>query len=558
MNFNMSENLKESLKAWEDKTLAPLLAKRPERKEEFVSLSDHDIRRLYTPLDTENIDYGRDLGNPGEYPYTRGIHATMYRGRLWTMRQFAGFGTAKDSNKRYQYLLKQGQTGLSVAFHMPTIMGYDSDHDRSRGEVGKVGVSIDTLADMEALFDGIPLDQVTTSMTINAPASILWAMYLVVAEKQGVPWEKVGGTTQNDILKEYIAQKSWIYPPRPSMRLIVDMMEFAKDHVPRWNTISISGYHIREAGSTAAQELGFTLADGIGYVQAGIERGMDVDDFAPRLSFFFNAHSDFFEEIAKYRAARRIWARVMKERFGAKKAKSMMCRFHTQTAGCSLTAQQPYNNVVRTTIQAMAAVLGGTQSLHTNSLDETLSLPTEEAVTLALRTQQIIAEESGIPATIDPFAGSYFVEKLTNEIEAQALKYIENIDKMGGIIEAIERGYPQQEIGNASYKYQKQLEVGDKVIVGINKYVDDSDQDIPTLMISDETEVEQIQNVKKIKASRNQSDVDQKLASLKEAAKSTDNVMPFIIDAVRSYASLGEICDVFRECFGEYHDPKWL
>lgn len=554
----MTKDLKKNFDRWEKDTLKPLLEKRPERQDNFVSLSDHEIRRLYTPLDVQDIDYEKDLGNPGEFPYTRGIHATMYRGRLWTMRQFAGFGTAKDSNKRYHYLLKQGQTGLSVAFHMPTIMGYDSDHDRSRGEVGKVGVSIDTLADMEALFDGIPLDQVTTSMTINAPASILWAMYLVVAEKQGVSWDKVGGTTQNDILKEYIAQKSWIYPPRPSMRLIVDMMEFAKDHVPKWNTISISGYHIREAGSTAAQELGFTLADGIGYVQAGIERGMDVDDFAPRLSFFFNAHSDFFEEIAKYRAARRIWARVMKERFGAKNPKSMMCRFHTQTAGCSLTAQQPYNNVVRTTIQAMAAVLGGTQSLHTNSLDETLSLPTEEAVTLALRTQQIIADESGIPATIDPFAGSYFVEKLTDEIEAQALTYIENIDKMGGIIEAIERGYPQQEIGNASYKYQKQVEVGDKIIVGVNKYVDQSDHDIPTLTISDETEAEQVQNVKKVKASRNQSEVNQKLAALKAAAQGTENVMPFIIDAVRSYASLGEICDVFRECFGEYHDPKWL
>jgi len=554
----VTKDLKKNFDRWEKDTLKPLLEKRPERQDNFVSLSDHEIRRLYTPLDVQDIDYEKDLGNPGEFPYTRGIHATMYRGRLWTMRQFAGFGTAKDSNKRYHYLLKQGQTGLSVAFHMPTIMGYDSDHDRSRGEVGKVGVSIDTLADMEALFDGIPLDQVTTSMTINAPASILWAMYLVVAEKQGVSWDKVGGTTQNDILKEYIAQKSWIYPPRPSMRLIVDMMEFAKDHVPKWNTISISGYHIREAGSTAAQELGFTLADGIGYVQAGIERGMDVDDFAPRLSFFFNAHSDFFEEIAKYRAARRIWARVMKERFGAKNPKSMMCRFHTQTAGCSLTAQQPYNNVVRTTIQAMAAVLGGTQSLHTNSLDETLSLPTEEAVTLALRTQQIIADESGIPATIDPFAGSYFVEKLTDEIEAQALTYIENIDKMGGIIEAIERGYPQQEIGNASYKYQKQVEVGDKIIVGVNKYVDQSDHDIPTLTISDETEAEQVQNVKKVKASRNQSEVNQKLAALKAAAQGTENVMPFIIDAVRSYASLGEICDVFRECFGEYHDPKWL
>lgn len=552
------DSLKESLSNWEKDVLGPALERTPERKEAFTTLSDEEVNRLYTPLDIEELDYDKDLGHPGNYPYTRGIHSTMYRGRLWTMRQFAGFGTAKDSNKRYQYLLKQGQTGLSVAFHMPTIMGYDSDHDRSRGEVGKVGVSIDTLADMETLFDGIPLDQVTTSMTINAPASILWAMYLVVAEKQGVDWSKVGGTTQNDILKEYIAQKSWIYPPRPSMRLIVDMMEFAKDHVPKWNTISISGYHIREAGSTAAQELGFTLADGIGYVQAGCERGMDVDDFAPRLSFFFNAHSDFFEEIAKYRAARRIWARVMKERFGAKNPKSMMCRFHTQTAGCSLTAQQPYNNVIRTTIQAMSAVIGGTQSLHTNSLDETLSLPTEEAVTLALRTQQIIAEESGIPATIDPFAGSYFVEKMTFDIEKKALEYIENIDKMGGIIEAIEKGYPQQEIGNASYKYQRQVEADEKIVVGINRYVDDTEQEVPILTIGEEVEKEQIQNVKKVKQERDQAKVDACLASLKEAAKGTENVMPYILDAVRAYASLGEICDVFRDTFGEYHDPKWL
>ncbi|MCB1197694.1 MAG: methylmalonyl-CoA mutase family protein [Deltaproteobacteria bacterium] len=554
----MSKDLQENLKRWEKETLSPALAKKSERKEEFTTLSDHPVKRLYTPLDTQEIDYTKDLGNPGQYPFTRGVHSTMYRGRLWTMRQFAGFGTAKDSNQRYHYLLKQGQTGLSVAFHMPTIMGYDSDHDRSRGEVGKVGVSIDTLADMETLFDGIPLDQVTTSMTINAPASILWAMYLVVAEKQGVSWDKVGGTTQNDILKEYIAQKSWIYPPRPSMRLIVDMMEFAKDNVPRWNTISISGYHIREAGSTAAQELGFTLADGIGYVQAGVERGMDVDTFAPRLSFFFNAHSDFFEEIAKFRAARRIWARTMKERFGAKNEKSMMCRFHTQTAGCSLTAQQPYNNVIRTTLQAMSGILGGTQSLHTNSLDETLSLPTEEAVTLALRTQQIIAEESGIPATIDPFAGSYFVEKLTNEIEAKALEYIDNIDKMGGVIEAIEKGYPQQEIGNASYKYQRQVEEGEKVVVGVNKYVDATNQEVPILMISDDVEKVQIENVQKVKANRDQAKVDACLQNLKQAAQGTDNVMPFILDAVREYASLGEICDVFRDVFGVYHDPKWL
>jgi len=438
------KDIKKSLQEWENTNLKKVLEKSPERKEKFTTISNHEIQRLYTPVDTENIDSEKDLGFPGQFPYTRGIHETMYRGRLWTMRQFAGFGTAKDTNKRFQYLLEQGQTGLSVAFHMPTIMGYDSDHDRSRGEVGKTGVSIDTLEDMETLFHGIPLDQVSTSMTINAPATILFSMYLIVAEKQNVSWDRVRGTTQNDILKEYIAQKSWIYPPKPSMRLITDMIAFSTENVPKWNTISISGYHIREAGSTAAQELAFTLADGIAYVQAGKDKGMDVDAFAPRLSFFFNAHNDFFEEIAKYRAARRIWARVMKERFKAKNPKSWMCRFHTQTAGCSLTAQQPYNNVVRTTIQALAAVMGGTQSLHTNSLDETLALPTEESVTLALRTQQIIAEESGVAATIDPLGGSYFVEKLTNEIEKKALDYIDRIDKMGGMISAIEKGYPQK------------------------------------------------------------------------------------------------------------------
>jgi len=530
----------------------------PERQKSFTTISNHEIRRLYTPLDVEGLDYERDLGNPGEFPYTRGIHPTMYRGKLWTMRQFAGFGTAKDSNKRYHYLLEHGQTGLSVAFHMPTIMGYDSDHDRSRGEVGKVGVSIDTLDDMETLFHGIPLDKVTTSMTINAPASILFSMYIAVAEKQGVPWTKVGGTTQNDILKEYIAQKSWIYPPKPSMRLIGDMIAFATREVPKWNTISISGYHIREAGSTAAQELGFTLADGIGYVQAGIDAGMDVDAFAPRLSFFFNSHCDFFEEVAKFRAARRIWARVMKDRFKAKNPKSWMCRFHTQTAGVSLTAQQPYNNVIRTTLQALAAVVGGTQSLHTNSLDETLSLPTEEAVTIALRTQQIIAEESGVAATIDPFAGSYFVENLTNEIEKQALDYIQKIDDMGGIINAIEKGYPQREIGNSAYLFQQQLEKKEKIIVGVNKYVVEETTDIPILTVDEKAEEIQIENVKRIKATRNNQNVKAALARLKEAAKTKENVMPHILNAVREYGSLGEICDVFRDCFGEYHDPKWL
>lgn len=552
------ENIKKSLKEWEETIVKKALEKKSEREKKFTTISNHEVKRLYTPVDTQGLDYEKDLGYPGQYPYTRGIHETMYRGRLWTMRQFAGFGTAKDSNRRFHYLLEHGQTGLSVAFHMPTIMGYDSDHERSRGEVGKTGVSIDTLEDMETLFHGIPLDRVSTSMTINAPAAILFSMYLAVAEKQNVPWDKVCGTTQNDILKEYIAQKSWIYPPQPSMRLITDMIAFATENVPKWNTISISGYHIREAGSTAIQELAFTLADGIAYVQAGVEAGMDADAFAPRLSFFFNAHNDFFEEIAKYRAARRIWARVMKERFKAKNPRSWMCRFHTQTAGCSLTAQQPYNNVVRTTVQALAGVLGGTQSLHTNSLDETLALPTEEAVTLALRTQQIIAEESGVAATIDPLGGSYFVEKLTNEMEEKALEYINRIDQMGGMIPAIEKGFPQKEIGNAAYTYQKQLETKEKIIVGVNKYIVEEEEPIPTLMLDENVETQQIENVKRVKAKRDNVLVKKRLDQLKKAAQGTENVMPHILDCVRAYASLGEICDVFRSVFGEYHDPKWL
>ncbi|MCB0308161.1 MAG: methylmalonyl-CoA mutase family protein [Bdellovibrionales bacterium] len=551
-------DLKEKYKKWEDTQLKKTLEKKPERKQKFSTLSDHVIERLYTELNLKDFDYARDLGDPGEYPFTRGVHETMYRGKLWTMRLFAGFGTAKDSNKRFHYLLEQGQTGLSVAFHMPTIMGYDSDHPRSKGEVGKTGVSIDTLEDMETLFKGIPLGEVTTSMTINAPATILFAMYLAVAEKQGVDWKKIRGTTQNDILKEYIAQKSWIYPPKPSMRLITDMMAYASEHVPGWNTISISGYHIREAGSTAVQELAFTLADGIAYVEAGIKTGLDVDTFAPRLSFFFNSHNDFFEEIAKMRAARRIWAKVMKERFKAKNPKSWMLRFHTQTAGCSLTAQQPYNNVIRTTVQALAAVMGGTQSLHTNSLDETLSLPTEETATIALRTQQIIAEESGVAATIDPLAGSYFIETLTNEIENEAMDYIQRIDDMGGMVDAIENGFPQREVGNSSYRYQQQVEKKEKIIVGINKYIVENEKPIPTLYVDEKVEQEQIENVKRIKSQRDQAKVKMYLEELKSAAKGSDNVMPHILNCVRAYGSLGEICDVFRDVFGEYHDPKWL
>ncbi|RJO69422.1 MAG: methylmalonyl-CoA mutase [Myxococcales bacterium] len=543
---------------WTVEELARTLAAAPERQKQFTTLSDAPMERVYTPADVADLDYERDLGMPGQYPFTRGIQPTMYRGRLWTMRQFAGFGTPADTNRRYHYLLKNGQTGLSVAFHYPTLMGYDSDSVRSKGEVGKCGVAIDTLRDMEILFDGIPLDKVTTSMTINPPASILLAMYLVVAEKQGVPWSKVGGTCQNDILKEYIAQKSWIYPPEPSMRLITDMIAFATEHAPLWNTISISGYHIREAGSTAAQELAFTLADGIGYVQACVNAGMDVDSFAGRLSYFFNAHNDFFEEIAKYRAARRMWAKIMRERFRAKKPRSWMCRFHTQTAGCSLTAQQPYNNVVRTTIQALAAVLGGTQSLHTNSLDETLALPTEAAVTIALRTQQIIAEESGVANTIDPLGGSYCVEAMTNRIEAEAWAYINKIDELGGIIKAIEAGFPQREIADAAYKYQRQLETHEKEVVAVTKYQMGDGQRIPTLYIEEETERRKIADLTKVKASRDPAAVRRHVEALKRAAASKENTMPLIIAAVRDYVSLQEICDAFRSVFGEYQDPAYI
>jgi methylmalonyl-CoA mutase, N-terminal domain len=458
-------------KLWEEKTLAPTLAKNPERQSEFTTISNYPIRRLYTPADLPDWNAERDIGYPGEPPYTRGIHSTMHRGRMWTMRQFAGFGTAEDTNQRFRYLLAQGQTGLSTAFDLPTLMGYDSDHPLAEGEVGKCGVAISSLADMEVLFDQIPLADVTTSMTINSPAAIIWAMYLAVAEKQGADWKKISGTLQNDILKEYIAQKEYIYPPEPSMRLVIDTFEFGVKHTPKFNTISISGYHIREAGSTAIQELAFTLRDGLEYVEWGMRRGLDIDEFVPQLSFFFNAHSDFFEEIAKYRAARRIWHKAVVERYGAKNPRTWALRFHTQTAGCSLTAQQPYNNVVRTAIQALAAVLGGTQSLHTNSLDEAWALPTEFAATIALRTQQIIAHETGVTNTVDPLGGSYFVETLTNEVERGALDYIEKIDALGGMVAAIERGYPQREIAEASYRYQVALDKKEKIMVGVNDYV---------------------------------------------------------------------------------------
>jgi methylmalonyl-CoA mutase, N-terminal domain len=484
---------------WESDVLGPFLKKSPERDKKFETVSGREIPRLIDRDDIAGFDDSEKLGYPGDFPYTRGVYPSMYRGRLWTMRQFAGFGTPKESNERFQYLLKNGVTGLSVAFHLPTIMGRDSDNERCLGEVGKVGVAIDTLDDMESLFSEIPLDKVTTSMTINAPAAILLSMYIAVAEKQGVPSTKIGGTIQNDLLKEYIAQKSYIYPPRPSLRIITDIMAYCYENVPKWNTISISGYHIREAGSTAVQELAFTIADGIGYVQAGIDAGLDVDVFSPRLSFFFNAHNDFFEEVAKYRAARRMWAYIMRDRFGAKNPNSWKLRFHTQTAGCSLTAPQPHNNIVRTTIQALSAVMGGTQSLHTNSMDETLSLPTEEAVTIALRTQQIIAEESGVADTIDPLAGSFFVENLTDQMESEAMDYINTIEELGGIVPAIENGFPQREIAEAAYRYQRDIEKKDKIIVGVNRYDNEEYPEISTLRIGAEVAKEQIDNLNKVR-----------------------------------------------------------
>ncbi len=526
-----------------------------DRRARFITISDREIRALYGPADIAGFDPDRDLGQPGQYPYTRGVHANMYRGRLWTMRQFAGFGTAEQSNARYKYLLRNGQTGLSVAFDFPTLLGLDSDHERSRGEVGRLGVAVDTLVDMEILFDGIPLDKVSTSMTINAPAAIIWAMYIAVAEKQGVPSELLNGTIQNDILKEYIAQKTFIFPPKPSMRLITDTFAYGAERVPKWNTISISGYHIREAGATAAQELAFTLADGFEYVRAGIEAGLDVDAFAPRLSFFFNSHSDFFEEIAKYRAARRIWARGMKERFGAKDPRSMMLRFHTQTAGVSLTAQQPENNIVRTAYQALAAVLGGTQSLHTNSMDEAMALPSEKAVKIALRTQQILAEETGVPNTIDPLAGSYFVEHLTDELEKDAEDYFKRIEALGGVIPAIEKSFFQREIADAAYRYQRQLQAGELSVVGVNCYVEKDPAHIELLRISPEVERRQLQRLAEVKAQRDPIEVRDALDAVRGEARGGGNMMPAFIRAVKAYATLGEIVDVLREEFGEYHEP---
>ncbi|MGA2509731.1 MAG: methylmalonyl-CoA mutase family protein [Candidatus Acidiferrales bacterium] len=540
-------------RAWEQQTLEPTLEKSPERASEFTTVSSYPIRRLYTEADLADWNPERELGAPGKPPYTRGIHPTMYRGRLWTMRQFAGFGSAEDTNRRFRYLLSQGQTGLSVAFDLPTLMGYDSDHPLAEGEVGKCGVAISSLSDMEALFNQIPLADVTTSMTINSPAAAIWAMYLAVAEKQGAAWTKLSGTLQNDILKEYIAQKEYIYPPAPSMRLVTDTIEFGAKHTPKFNPISISGYHIREAGSTAIQELAFTLRDGIEYVEDCLRRDMQVDDFAPRLSFFFNAHNDFFEEIAKYRAARRIWYEVTRDRFGAKNARACALRFHAQTAGCSLTAQQPYNNVVRTAIQALAAVLGGTQSLHTNSLDEAWALPTESAATIALRTQQILAHESGVTNTADPLGGSYFVETLTNEIERGARDYIEKIDALGGMVAAIERGYPQREIADASYRYQVAVDRKEKIIVGVNDYVAE-EKPIDILQIDETVAQRQAARLSRLRAERSNDDVARRLITLRSAAAAGDNLMPHLYEAVKAYATLGEICDALRSVFGTYEE----
>jgi len=531
------------------------VAKASERLQRFTTVSDHPVRNLYTPLDIKDLDYSNDVGFPNQYPFTRGVQPTMYRGRLWTMRMFAGLGSAKDTNERFRLLVNEGQTGLSTAFDMPTLMGYDSDSPKSRGECGRCGVAIDTLKDMEMLFDGLPIDKITTSMTINPAAPVMWAMYIAMAEKRGIRREIIGGTIQNDMLKEFIAQKTFMCPPKPSMRLITDTVEFGTKEVPRWNPISISGYHIREAGSTAVQELAFTLADGIAYVEAALERGLAVDSFAPRLSFFFNSHLDFFEEIAKYRAARRMWAKIMSERFKAKDQRSMWLRFHTQTAGCSLTAQQPYNNVIRTALEALAAVLGGTQSLHTNSLDEVLALPTEEAATIALRTQQIIAEESGVANTIDPLGGSYYIERLTKDMEEEAFEYIKKIDDMGGMVAAIERNYPQLEIADAAYKYQKQIDSKEKTVVGVNKYVTEEEIPVETLQIEAELEEKQIQWTNQVKDTRDNKKVKNALEKLGESAQRDDNLMHPIIDAVKEYATEQEICDVFREVFGVYRDP---
>jgi methylmalonyl-CoA mutase N-terminal domain/subunit len=552
------EGLRHTLEAWEQEKLRETIDRVPERREEFITTSSEPINRLYTPLDIEDIDFQRDLGLPGEYPYTRGVHPTLYRGRPWTMRMFAGFGSAEETNKRFRYLLDQGQTGLSTAFDLPTLMGYDTDAPEALGEFGKCGVAISSLQDMEILFNEIPLDKVSTSMTINSPAAVIWAMYIAAAEKQGVRHEQLRGTIQNDILKEYIAQKEYIFPPKPSMRLVIDTIEYGSKQLPLWNTISISGYHIREAGSTAAQELAFTLSDGMEYVRWSLDRGMEIDTFAPRLSFFFNAHNDFFEEIAKYRAARRIWADVMRNTFGAANERSCLMRFHTQTAGVSLTAQQPEINIVRVAIQALAAVLGGTQSLHTNSMDEALALPSAHAATIALRTQQILLEESGTANTIDPLGGSFFVEALTDRMEEQAREYFRRIDELGGVLPALEVGFFQREIHEAAYRYQREIDNGQRKIIGVNAYLDDAPLKISLLEMDPEGHRRQVERLEKLRRTRDNGTVGQALDRLRIACQGTENTMPYILEAVHAYATLGEIIDVMREIFGTYEEPSWM
>jgi methylmalonyl-CoA mutase N-terminal domain/subunit len=554
---NGAKALEQDFERW-SKDVDEKLRKRPERKTDFVNTSGIPIKRLYTPLDLMDWDYGSQLGFAGEFPFTRGVQPTMYRGRHWTMRQYAGFATAEESNRRYKFLLEQGQTGLSVAFDLPTQIGYDSDHEMAMGEVGKVGVAIDSLQDMETLFGGIPLDQVSTSRTINAPAAILLAMYIAVAEEQGITTEKLRGTIQNDILKEYSSRGTYIFPPRPSMRIVTDIFAYCSEQVPQWNSISISGYHMREAGSTAVQEVAFTLANGIAYVQAALEAGLEVDKFGPRLSFFFNAHLDFFEEVAKYRAARRLWAKVMKKRFGAKDPRSMMIRFHTQTAGCSLTAQQPKNNIVRVAFQAMAAVLGGTQSLHTNSMDEALCLPSQEAVQVALRTQQIVAHETGVCDTVDPLGGSYYVESLTQEIYDRAESYIQKIDDMGGATAAIEKGYIQKEIQDSAYQYQREIEQNERIVVGLNRFQVEEEKPSNLLRVDPAVRVSQVDRLQKLKSERDGEKVKKTLAELKQTAEGHDNLMVPILEAVKAYATLGEICDTLREVFGEYQQVGTL
>ena len=552
--FEPKDLIQAAQKCWEQQALWPALARAPERDVRFMTTSSEPVERLYTPLDLADSSYTRDIAHPGEYPYTRGVHPTGYRGKVWTMRMFAGFGTAEETNARFRYLLGQGQTGLSVAFDMPTLYGRDTDHPLVEGEFGKCGVAICSLADMEVLLDGLPLDKISTSMTINSPAAMVWAMYLAVAEQRGVPWSQLRGTLQNDILKEYIAQNEYIFPPEQSMRLVVDTIEFGSQHVPQWNPVSVSGYHIREAGSTAAQELAFTLADGAAYVEASIARGLDVDDFASRISFFFNAHNDFFEEVAKYRAARRIWARLMRDKYGAKKDRSLWLRFHSQTAGASLTAQQPEVNIVRTTIQALAAVMGGTQSLHTNSMDEALALPSEKAVTIALRTQQVIASESGVTNTVDPLGGSYFVEALTDRMEREANAYFQAIAERGGVIAAIRDGFFQREIADAAYRYQQEIDGGDREIVGVNAYTVNEPINIPILAMDPEGERKHMARLNRVRAERDNVLASQRLAELRAVAQGTENTMPAILNCVRAYCTVGEMCDVLREVFGIYQE----